>query len=84
MWASDGYRDFPSGPMIKTLSSKTGGVGSIPGQESKFPHALQPKKKKKTHSIKQKQYCNKFNKYFKNHPHQKKKSKWNEVTLKLP
>ena len=71
MWASDGYRDFPSGPMIKTLPSNTGGVGSIPGQGAKL-HALQPKKKKKQ-SIKQKQYCNNLKKYFKSHPNQKKK-----------
>ena len=30
-------------------------------------------KKKKTQNIKQKQYCNKFNKNFKDDPHQKKK-----------
>ena len=39
-------------------------------------------KKKKTHqNIKQKQYCNKFNKDFKNDPHQKKK-KNDKATLK--
>ena len=44
------------------------GVGSIPGQGAKIPHALRPKTKTKT---KQKTYCNKFNKDFKNHAHQK-------------
>ena len=47
-----------------------GGTGLIPGQGAKISYALQPisqniKKKKK------KQYCNKFNKDFKNGPYQK-------------
>ena len=79
MWASDGYRDIPSGPMIKTLPSNTGGAGLIPGQEL---NSHMPCSKKKTQSIKQKHYCNKFNKYFKSHPHKKKSFK--KVTLKLP
>ena len=41
----------------------------IPGQGARTPHALWPKKKQ---SVKQKQYCNKFNKDFRNGPHQKK------------
>ena len=44
--------------------------GSIPGQGAKIPHASGPKNQ----NIKQKQYCNKFYKDFKNGPHQKKKS----------
>ena len=56
--------DFPGGPAVKTSPSKTGGVGSIPGQGIKIPHALRPKNQ----NIKQKQYCNKFNKDFKNGP----------------
>ena len=43
-------------------------MGSIPGQGAKIPHASWPKNQ----NIKQKQYCNKFNKDFKNGPHQKK------------
>ena len=43
-------------------------MGSIPGQGAKIPHASQPKNQ----NIKQKQYCNKFNKDLKNGPHQKK------------
>ena len=39
----------------------------IPGQGAKIPHASGPKNQ----NIKQKQYCNKFNKDFKNGPHQK-------------
>ena len=39
----------------------------MPGQETKIPRALGPE----TQNIKQKQYCNKFNKDFKNGPHQK-------------
>ena len=58
---------LPDGPVVKTLPSKLGGAGSIPGQEAKIPRALQSKKKKK--NIKQKQYCNKFNNDFKNDTH---------------
>ena len=57
--------------MIKTSPSNAGGVGSFPGQGAKIPHALWPKNQ----NIKQKQYCNKFSKDFKNGPHQKKSLK---------
>ena len=57
--------------MVKTLSSNAEGVGSIPGQGAKIPHASWPKNQ----NIKQKQYCNKFNKDFKNGPHKKKSLK---------
>ena len=33
-------RDFPGGPVVKTLSSNVGGVGSIPGRGTKIPHAV--------------------------------------------
>ena len=70
----ENHQDFPGGPVVKTSPSNAGGVGSIPGRGAKFPHASQPKKR----IIKQKQYCNKFNKDFKNGPHQKEKKekKW--------
>ena len=55
--------------MVKTSPSKAAGVGSITGQGAKTPHASRPKNQ----NIKQKQYCNKFNKDFKNSPLQKKK-----------
>ena len=55
--------------MVKTLPPNAGGAGLIPGQGAKIPHALQPKNQNR----KQKQYCNKFNKDFKNGPHHKKK-----------
>ena len=46
--------------------STQGGSGLISGLGAKIPHELQPKKQ----SMKrQKQYCNKFNKDFKNGPH---------------
>ena len=48
--------------MVKTLPSNAGCVGSIPGRGSKIPHALSSKNQ----SIKQKQYCKKFNKDFLN------------------
>ena len=53
--------------MVSTLPFNAVGVGLIPDWGAKIPHALQPK----DHSLKQKQYCNKFNKDFKNDPHQK-------------
>ena len=62
------FRDFPGRPVIKTLPSNAGGVGSIPGQEAKIPHASRPKYQ----NIKQKRYCNKFNKDFKSGPYKKK------------
>ena len=64
-------RDFPGGPVVKTSPSNAGGAGSIPGRGAKIPHASQPKNQ----NIKQKQYCNRFNKDFKSGPHLKKKKK---------
>ena len=61
--------DVPGGPVVGTSPSSAGGVRSIPGRGAKIPHASRPKNQ----NIKQKQYCNKFNKNFKNGPHQKKK-----------
>ena len=57
--------------MVKTSLSNTRGAGLIPGQGIKIPHVLQPKDQ----NIKQKPYCNKFNKDFKNGPHFKKSEK---------
>ena len=54
-------RDFPGASVVKTSPSNAIGVGSIPGQGAKTPHASWPK----IQNIKQKQYCNKFNKNFK-------------------
>ena len=64
------HRDFPGGPVVKTSPSNAEGKSSVPGQRAKIPHASRPKK---TENIKQKQYCNKFNKDFKNGLHPKKK-----------
>ena len=61
-------RDFPGGPVVKTSPSSAGRAGLIPGRGARIPHASWPKNQ----DIKQKQYCNKFNKDFKNGPHQKK------------
>ena len=52
-------RDFPGGVVGKTLPSKAGGVGLIPGQGTNT--CLEAKKQ----DIKQKQCCNKFNRDFK-------------------
>ena len=48
--------------MVKTSLSNAGGVGSIPGQGAKIPHPSWPNNQ----NMKQKQYCNKFNKDFEN------------------
>ena len=48
----------PGGAVVKTSPSSARGVGLIPGQGTKILHAS----KSKTQNIKQKQYCNKFNK----------------------
>ena len=58
-------KGFPDGPVVKTSPSKAGGASLIPGQRIKIPTASQPKNQ----NIKQKQYCNKFNKDFKNGLH---------------
>ena len=49
---------LPCGPVVKTLPSNAGDAGLIPGWGAEMPHASQPKNQ----NIKQKQYCNKFNK----------------------
>ena len=67
--------------MVKTSPFNAGGVGSIPGWGAKIPHALRAKKPK---NIKQKQYCNKFNKGFKSGPHQKKKSLKKKKEIFIP
>ena len=45
--------DFSGGSVVKISPSSEEDVGSIPGQGSKIPHALQPKNQ----TIKQEQYC---------------------------
>ena len=40
-------RDFRDDSMVKTLPSNVWDANSIPGQETKIPHATWPKKKKK-------------------------------------
>ena len=53
--------------MVETSPSNAGGAGSILGGRVKIPHASRPE------NIKQKQYCNKFNKDFKKMVHIKQK-----------
>ena len=55
-------RDSPGGPVVKTLPSNAGGEGLIPGLSHMPPG-------QKNQNIKEKQYCNKFNKDFKNGLH---------------
>ena len=69
IWSKNIYRDFPGSPVVRTLPSNAGGVDLIPGWGAKIPHALGPKNQ----NLKQKQYCSRFKKDFKNGPHQKKK-----------
>ena len=56
--------DFPGSPVVKTSSSNSGHEGLIPGREARILPVLQAKNQ----NIKQKQYCNRFNKDFKNGP----------------
>ena len=51
--------------MVKTSPSNAEGMGSSPGQRAKVSHFS----RSKSRNIKQKQYCNKINKDFKNDPH---------------
>ena len=53
--------------MVGTSPSNAGGMGLTPGQGVKIPHTLWPKNQ----NTEQRQYCNKFNRDFKNGPHQK-------------
>ena len=71
-------RDFLGGPVVQTSASYAGDAGLIPGGRIKDSRAQQSKKKKKKQTIKQKQYCNKFNKDFKKCPHQKSLKKQNK------
>ena len=63
-WKNSAW-DLRCGPVVKTLPSNVGGASLITAQGAKIPHALWPENL----NMKQKQYCNKFNKDFKNGPH---------------
>ena len=69
------YGDLPGGylltPVVKTLPSSIRVTGSIPDWGVKISHASRPKNQ----NIKKRQYCNKFNKNFRNGPHKKKLKK---------
>ena len=58
-------RDFSGSPVVKTLPSNAGGVGSTPGQGAEIPHASWPRNQ----NVKQRRYHHKFNKDFKNGPY---------------
>ena len=45
------YRDFPSGPVVKTHIDNAGGTDSIPSQGTKIPHATWPKSEKKKKNL---------------------------------
>ena len=52
------FWDFSDGPVVKTSPPNAGDTGLIPGRGAKIPHALWPRNQ----NIKQKRYCDKFNK----------------------
>ena len=54
--------DPPGGPVVKSSPPNVGDAGLIPGWGTEIPRALWPQNQ----NIKQKQYGNKFNKYFEN------------------
>ena len=58
--------------MVEISPSNAEGMGSVPGRGAKIPPMPLSQKYQ---TIKQKQYCNKFDKDFKNGSHQKKKEK---------
>ena len=55
---------FPGGPVAKTMCSKAGGTGLIPGQESKIPHAAAETSQASTKSshVTAKTQCSQINK----------------------
>ena len=69
------FRNFPGGPPVKTLPSNAGDTGLNPGWGAKIPAGLVAKNPKHK---KQKQYCNKFKKDFKNGPHQNTQAQRNQ------
>ena len=72
-------RDFPGGPVVKNPPCNAGDAGSIPGQGTKTPQALQPK----IQNIEEKWCCNKFHKALKNGPHQKVSKKKRRISRHL-
>ena len=70
-------RDCLGSPVVKSPPSNAGAADLIPGWDgrARIPHALGPKNQ----NIKQKQYCSKFNRNFKNGPHQRKILKKNKT-----
>ena len=69
------WGDFTGGSVIKNSPSSARRARLIPGQGTKIPHASRPKHQ----NIKQKQYCNKFNKDFKTDLDQQNLKKKNEL-----
>ena len=76
--------------MVKISPSNARNVGSIPGQGAEIPHAVPPERSKHKNNPKKskhknkRQYCNTFNKYFKNDPHQKILKKKNPMMMDFP
>ena len=57
--------DFADGPVVETWPYNVGAVGSIPGQGVRIPQVSQAEEQ----NMKQKLYCNKFNKDFRSGLH---------------
>ena len=72
-------RDFPGCPVVKNSPSNSGGAGLTLGLG--VPQGQKQKKKQK--NIKQKECCNKFNKNFKNDPHQLKSLKISLISVRI-
>ena len=66
-------RDSPGTPPVKTPPLHAGAVASVPDRGAKIPHSSRPRKPKPP-KLKQYYINSKFNKNFKNGPHQKAES----------
>ena len=64
---NQGIRNIPCGPVVKSSASNAGNEGLIPSLGAKIPHVSGSENQ----NIKQKRYCSKFNRGFKNSPHQR-------------
>ena len=70
-------RDFPGCPVVKNSPSNSGGAGLTLGL------GVPQGQKKNQKNIKQKECCNKFNKNFKNEPHQIKSLKISLISVRI-
>ena len=45
------FREFPGGPVVRTCHFYCGGLGSVPGQGTKIPQAMQHGQRKKAKAL---------------------------------